>query len=89
MTKASAKTFGEFFTERRRELGYTLRRFCEKHGLDAGNLSRIERGKAVPPQKRDKLEEYAEYLELKKDSDKWYEFFDLARTAAGRVPPPG
>jgi len=39
-----------------------------------------------PPQGSDKLEEYARYLQIKKGSDDWYSFFDLARIEAGRIP---
>lgn len=78
--------FGEFFKEMRLRLGMSLRQFCIEHGLDAGNISRIERGISVPPQSREKLEEYAGYLGIEKDSDEWYDFFDYAAAAAGRIP---
>ena len=81
-----AKAFGEFFKEKRIALGFTLRRFCEEYKLDAGNLSRMERGVSIQPQNSEKLEEYAKYLKIKKDSDDWYQFFDLARAAAGMIP---
>ena len=79
------KTFGMFFKERRIALGMTLREFCLKNGIDPGNLSRLERGLSTPPQ-RDRLEAYAEMLDLKEGSDEWYEFFDLAAAEAGRIP---
>ena len=79
------KTFGEYFKERRIESGITLRQFCEKHGLDAGNMSKLERG-ILPPPKDEILKRYASYLKLKEGSDDWYEFFDLATTEAGRLP---
>ena len=78
--------FGVFFKELRLKTGVTLREFCLKHGLDPGNLSRLERGLSTPPQNREKLEEYARYLGIKKDSDEWFEFFDLAAAEAGRIP---
>jgi transcriptional regulator with XRE-family HTH domain len=81
-----AKTFGEFFKSRRMALGYTLRRFCVEKGLDPANISNLERGEMPPPQKREKLEEYARHLKIKKGSTEWYEFFDLARIAQGRIP---
>ena len=80
------KTFGEFFKKRRMALGYTLRQFCLGKGLDPANISKLERGGMPPPQKREKLEEYARHLEIKKGSTEWYEFFDLARIAQGRIP---
>ena len=85
MTKATR--FGEFFKRRRIALGETLRQFCHKNGLDPGNISRLERGLLPPPQGREVLASYAKHLKLKKGSDEWYEFFDLAAAGAGRIPP--
>lgn len=79
-------TFGHFFREMRLKTGLSLRQFCMKHGLDPGNISRIERGIASPPQSREKLEEYASYLGIDKDSDDWLNFFDYAAAATGRIP---
>ncbi|HXG60637.1 MAG TPA: helix-turn-helix transcriptional regulator [Planctomycetota bacterium] len=83
-----AKTgkFGAFFKECRIALGITLREFCEKHGLDPGNLSKLERGLLPPPQSREKLEEYAAALQLKKGSTQWRDFFDFAFVEQGRIP---
>ena len=83
---ASQKAFGEFFKARRKVLGYTLRRFCQEKGLDPGNMSRMERGLVSPPQKREKLAEYAGHLELEPESDEWYQFSDLAYASSGRIP---
>jgi transcriptional regulator with XRE-family HTH domain len=80
------KTFGGFFKEKRMLLGLTLRQFCEKHKLDAGNLSRIERGVSRAPKSEDLLIKYAKFLHLKERSDDWYLFFDLAAAEAGRLP---
>ena len=78
--------FWEFFKEKRQALGLTLREFCFKHKLDSGNTSRLERGLLLPPQDRDRLEDYAHYLGLKSGSDDWYTFFDLAAVSKGRIP---
>jgi transcriptional regulator with XRE-family HTH domain len=83
---AAKLTFGEFFKEKRISLRKTLRGFCAENSLDPGNISRLERGHMPPPQASDKLEEYARYLQIKKGSDDWYKFFDLARIEAGRIP---
>jgi transcriptional regulator with XRE-family HTH domain len=80
-------TFGEFFREQRIALGVTLREFCRRNGLDPGNISRLERGVLPPPQGRETLEHYAKLLKLKKGSDDWYNFFDLAAAENGRIPP--
>lgn len=78
--------FGAFFKELRLKTGLTLREFCLEHHLDPGNLSRLERGLVPPPQGREKLEEYAGFLGLRKGSDPWYQFFDLAAAEVGRIP---
>ena len=79
-------TFGDFFKEKRIGLKKTLRQFCMENGLDPGNISKLERGLMAPPQGSDKLEEYAKYLHIKKGTDDWYTFFDLAAVEAGRIP---
>jgi transcriptional regulator with XRE-family HTH domain len=78
--------FGEFFKQRRIALRNTLRQFCRENGLDPGNISRLERGLLPPPQGRATLESYAKLLKLKKGSDDWYTFFDLAAAETGRIP---
>ena len=83
---AAKLSFGEYFKEKRLSLRKTLRQFCAENGLDPGNISRLERGLMPPPQGSDKLDEYARYLQIKKGSDDWYKFFDLARIEAGRIP---
>ncbi|MFP4057456.1 MAG: helix-turn-helix domain-containing protein [Candidatus Brocadiia bacterium] len=77
--------FGEFFRHKRMALGLSLRQFCLQHGLDPGNISKLERGRLAPPQ-HEKLEEYARLLGIPQGSDDWYRFFDLAAAEAGRVP---
>lgn len=79
--------FGAFFAEiRRTALKLSLREFCERNGLDAGNISRLERGKIPPPRSREILERYARALGLQESSDAWRNFFDLAATCRGELP---
>lgn len=80
------KTFGGFFKTRRIAIKKTLRQFCVENGLDPGNMSKLERSLLPPPQSREKLEEYVSYLKIKKGSDDWYTFFDLAAAETGRIP---
>ncbi len=82
----SAMKFGKFFKECRIGLKKTLRQFCYENELDPGNISKLERGLLLPPQSRQKLEEYAKLLKIKKGSDDWYTFFDLAAAETGRIP---
>ena len=78
--------FGAFFRELRVQQKATLRQFCEAHGYDAGNISRLERGLLPPPESEAKLKDYAKALKIRRGSDTWYQFFDLARAAQGRLP---
>lgn len=80
------RTFGTFFKAKRIELALTLRKFCLMHELDPGNISKMERGKLPPPQSERKLKEYAKMLKIKKGSDDWQTFSDLAAAEGGRVP---
>jgi len=80
------RLFGEFFKARRIVIKKTLRQFCIENGLDPGNISKLERGLLPPPQSREKLEEYAGCLKIKKGSDDWYTFFDLAAAETGKIP---
>ncbi len=83
---SNIKHFGDFFKECRMALGKTLRQFCIDNGLDPGNISKLERGILPPPQSREKLEKYARFLKIKKGSDDWYTFFDLAAAGNGKIP---
>lgn len=87
MSEPGKKTFGQFFKERRVALRKTLREFCLEHSLDPGNMSKLERSMLPPPESQEKLEQYAQILRLKKGSDEWYTFFDLAAAERGRIPP--
>lgn len=82
----SAQTFGEFFRIKRVELGLTLRKFCELYNFDPGNISRLERNILPPSLDDDKLTEYATALKIKRDSEEWVLFHDLAHTAKGAIP---
>ena len=84
MTKEK-KTFGGLFKNHRKALGLTLREFCIQNGLDPGNLSRLERGLAPPPQ-GERLNSYAEMLGLVAETDAWYEFLDIAAAERGKIP---
>lgn len=81
-----AKAFGELFKRLRIESRQTLRQFCLKHGLDPGNISKLERGKLAPPQSREKLQEYARALGIEEGTGEWFEFFDRAAACSGQIP---
>lgn len=79
-------TFGEFFRKKRIELGLTLRKFCELYNFDPGNISRLERNILSPSLDEEKLAGYASALKIKRDSEEWVVFHDLAHTAKGKIP---
>ena len=79
-------SFGEFAKAKRLAQGVTLREFCRTHGYDVGNMSKLERGLQPPFKSPSVLAQYAEQLGLKKDSEDWQTFMDLAAISAGRIP---
>ncbi len=79
-------TFGQFFKKMREKRGLSLRQFCVNNNVDPGNISKLERGLMSPPQSREKLEQYASFLKIRKGSPDWYEFFDLAAADSGKIP---
>ncbi len=81
-----SNAFGDFIKRARINKGETLRDFCAKYGFDPGNYSRMERGLFQPPQREELLEKYALALGVKRRSDEWIEFFDLAAAANGQLP---
>lgn len=82
----SGTKFGQLFKAFRIRSGQTLRGFCNEHGFDPGNTSRLERGLVGPPESDKKLEELAGALGLRPDSDEWREFLDVAAAERGRIP---
>lgn len=83
---ANFELFGRFFKESRQKRGLTLRQFCLDHGLDPGNISKLERGKLAPPSSRALLEKYATCLGIEEGSDDWFNFFDYAAACSGKIP---
>lgn len=82
----SSRNFGSFFKECRIKTGLTLRAFCLQYEYDPGNISRLERSRLAPPTAEEKLNEYANSLDISKDSEDWFTFLDLAAAAKGRIP---
>jgi len=81
-----AERFGEMFKRLRIQSGKTLRSFCLLHGLDPGNMSKMERGRLAPPESSDMLRQYAVWLGLEEGSDAWQGFFDAASAGRGSIP---
>ena len=81
-----AQNFGDFFRSKRIALGLTLRTFCERFGYDPGNISRLERNILPPTLDDEKLTGYATALQIKRDSEDWVLFHDLAYAAKSSIP---
>ena len=83
--KIKEKTIGEFIRSRRIKKGLTLRGFCLENDLDPAYVSRLERNIFVPS-KEGNLEKIAEALGIEKESEEWFDFFDLAHISRGEFP---
>lgn len=81
-----ATAFGEYFRELRAKRNMPLRQFCITNGYDAGNISKLERGLLPPPTSEEKLRDYAHALGIKKRSEEWINFFDLAAVSRREIP---
>lgn len=78
--------FGIFIKELRARQHLGLREFCQQHGHDPSNWSKIEREVLAPPRDEETLRTWAKQLGLKPGSPDWLKFFDLAAVDAGRIP---
>jgi transcriptional regulator with XRE-family HTH domain len=78
--------FGELLKEYRTAGGWSLREFCSQNGFDAGNYSKLERGRFPAPDSDERVEVYAIALGLKRGGDKWFSLFDAAAAERGRLP---
>jgi transcriptional regulator with XRE-family HTH domain len=76
--------FGDFVSQRRTNLGLSLREFCRKYGYEPSYISRLENSILNAPSDKERLSALALALELKKESQEWVEFFALA--ASSRLP---
>lgn len=78
------KIFGDYLRERLIEKKMSLRALAKKTGIDPSNLSKIERGVAYPPQKKETLQKLAQSLDLDGDAER--HFYDLAAQVNGMFP---
>ncbi len=78
--------FGEFVRTKRLEHDLSLRRFCLDAGLDPSNWSKIERDRLPVTSNREQLESIAKVLKLKKGSDDYHTFFNLAYISQQKIP---
>jgi transcriptional regulator with XRE-family HTH domain len=78
MAMKSKETFGQYLRKLRIARGFGLRAFSRQLGMDAANLSNIERGKVRPPRSPEILEAIAEALALPEGNEERQRLFDLA-----------
>lgn len=79
-------SFGELVKNLRIAQKKTLRQFCQEHGLDPSNWSKIERGVNHPPHDEGTLKRWACFLGLTPSTDGWSDFMYQAEIDRGRIP---
>jgi transcriptional regulator with XRE-family HTH domain len=81
-----SNNFGDFVSQRRTNLGLSLREFCRKYGYEPSYISRLENSILNAPSDKERLSALALALELKKESQEWVEFFALAASSRVAIP---
>ena len=79
-------SFGETVKSLRIAKKVTLRQFCQEHGYDPSNWSKIERGINPPPKDEEMLTRWAKALGLKPQTDAWKNFMLEAEVSRGNIP---
>lgn len=79
-------TFGQFIKSKRIGLKQTLRAFCEKHGFDPGNHSKLERGILTPPMDDAFMQRLASALHIQPETGEWFDFHNYAAVARKQIP---
>jgi len=80
------ETFGQMVKRLRLSQEITLRSFCLEHNYDPANQSTLERGKRLPPVSEYVVCRLLVCLGVERQSDDWYNLFDLAAAENGRIP---
>lgn len=79
-------SFGSIVKNLRIAQKKTLRQFCEEHGLDPSNWSKIERDVNPPPKDESTLGKWARMLGIKPATDAWKDFICQADVSRGSIP---
>lgn len=79
-------SFGDTVKNFRISKKVTLRQFCQKHGYDPSNWSKIERGINLPPKDEETLARWAKALGLKTKTEDWKNFMLEAEISRGNIP---
>lgn len=78
--------FGETVKNMRIAQQKTLRQFCNEHGLDPSNWSKVERNVNPPPKEEATLARWARFLGLEQGADAWRDFMYQAEVSRGQIP---
>lgn len=78
--------FGDFVSQKRTDLGLSLREFCRQYGYEPSYISRLENSILNAPSDKEKLSALALALKLKKESQEWVTFFALAASSRVAIP---
>ncbi len=79
-------SFGETVKNLRIAQKVTLRQFCQEHGYDPSNWSKIERGINPPPKDEETLTRWAKVLGLKPKTEALKDFMLEAEVSRGNIP---
>lgn len=79
-------SFGDTVKNLRISKKVTLRQFCQEHGYDPSNWSKIERGINLPPKDAETLDRWAKALGLKPKTEDWKNFMLEAEISRGNIP---
>jgi transcriptional regulator with XRE-family HTH domain len=80
------RVFGDYLREQRARRRLTLRKFCQRAGLDPGNVSKLERGLLPAPESEETLTRYASALRISAGTKEWQELVDVAAASRGHLP---
>jgi len=80
-----AKTFGKFLKEKRLALNLSLREMARQVGMQPSNYCNVEAGVLAPPPPGG-LERIAKVLGLRKATDDFETFYDLAAKGRDEIP---
>mgnify|MGYP001564977895 FL=1 len=79
-------SFGQLAKQLRIGQKKTLRQFCQEHGPDPSNWSKIERDVNRPPRDEKTLVRWAKQLGLLPQTEEWKDFMCQADISRGRIP---
>jgi len=79
-------SFGAIIKSLRIAQKKTLRQFCQEHGHDPSNWSKIERGVNPPPKDEATLARWGKQLGLQPATAAWQDFMSAADLSRGTIP---